>query len=58
MRNSETVKVEIIWALKFVASGYSNNSRRDLQKIFSTMFTDRNIQSQQYAKSITVGQIR
>ena len=26
MRNFETVKVEIIWALKCVASGYSNNS--------------------------------
>ena len=26
MRNFETVKVEIIWALKCVGSGYSNNS--------------------------------
>ena len=50
MRNPDTVKAEIIWALKCVASGYSNNSCRDLQKIFSAMFTDSNI-----AKSITVG---
>ena len=39
--------------LKCVASRYSNNSCRDLQKIFIVMFTDSNI-----AKSITVGQIR
>ena len=50
VRNSETVKAEIIWALKCVASGYSNNCCHDLQKIFSAMFTDSNI-----AKSITVG---
>ena len=50
MGNSETVKAEIIWVLKFVASGYSNNSCHDLQKIFRAMFTDSNI-----AKSITVG---
>ena len=49
MRNSETVKAEIIWALKCVASGYSNNFCCDLQKIFSAIFTDSNI-----AKSITV----
>ena len=49
VRNSETIKAEVIWVMKCVASGYSNNSRRDLQKIFSTMFTDSN------AKSITVG---
>ena len=50
VRNSETVKAEIIWALKRVASGYSKNSCHDLQKIFSAMFTDSNI-----AKSITDG---
>ena len=50
VRNSDTVKAEIIWVLKCVASGYSNNSCRALQKIFSGMFTDSNI-----AKSITVG---
>ena len=32
VRNSETVKAEIIWVLKCLASGYSNNSCRDLQK--------------------------
>ena len=50
VRNSETAKAEIIWVLKCVASGYSNNSCHDLQKIFSAMFTNSNI-----AKSITVG---
>ena len=45
MRNSETVKAETIWALKYEA-----NVCRDLQNIFSTMFTDSNI-----AKSITFG---
>ena len=40
MRNSETVKAEIIWVLKCVASGYSNNPCCDLQEIFSAMFTD------------------
>ena len=49
VRNSETVKAKVIWALKCVASGYFNNSCRNLQKIFSAMFTDSNI-----AKSITV----
>ena len=41
---------EIIWVLKCVAGGYSNNSCCDLQKIFNAMFTDSYI-----AKSITVG---
>ena len=51
VRNSETVKAEIIWVLKCVcASGYVNNCFCDLQKIFSAMFTDSNI-----VKSITVG---
>ena len=48
VRNSETVKAEIIWALKCEASVC-----RDLQNVFSTMFTDSNI-----AKSITFGQVR
>ena len=45
VRNSETVKAETIWALKYEASVC-----RDLQNIFSTMFTDSKI-----AKSITFG---
>ena len=45
VRNSETVKAETIWALKYEA-----NVCPDLQNIFSTMFTDSNI-----AKSITFG---
>ena len=49
VRKSKTGK-EIIWTLKCVASGYSHNSCRDLQKIFSAMLTDSNI-----TKSITVG---
>ena len=38
VRNSEIAKAEIIWVLRCVACGYSSNSCRDLQKIFSTMF--------------------
>ena len=49
VRNSETVKAEIIWVLKCIASGYSNNSCCDLPKIFSAVLTGSNI-----AKSITV----
>ena len=48
VRNSEIAKAEIIWVLRCVACGYSSNSCRDLQKIFSTMF----IQSGKFHKKI------
>ena len=34
---------EIIWALKYVCSGYSTNSSSDINKVFSTMFPDSKI---------------
>ena len=34
---------EIIWALKYVGSGYSTNSSSDINKVFSTMFPDSKI---------------
>ena len=43
LNDSARQKSEIIWALKSVRSGYSNNSSSDINKVFSTMFPDSKI---------------
>ena len=43
LNNSARQKSEIIWALKSVCSGYSNNSSSDINKVFATMFPDSKI---------------
>ena len=43
LNDSARRKSEIIWALKSVRSGYSNNSSSDINKVFSTMFPDSKI---------------
>ena len=40
MINSEKRKAEIIWTLKTVFSGYSNNSSKDILNLFYVMFPD------------------
>ena len=37
LRDSQKQKAEIVWALKSVLSGYSNNSCADISKIFTCM---------------------
>ena len=44
--DSSSLKAEIIWALKSVMSGYSNNSSSDMNATFQTMFLDSNIAKQ------------
>ena len=41
--DSKNLTAEIIWALKCVTSGFSNNSNRDINKTFKAMFPDSNI---------------
>ena len=43
LNNSARPKFEIIWSLKSVCSGYSNNLSSDINKLFSTMFPDSKI---------------
>ena len=43
LNDSARRKSEIIWALKYVCSGYSTNSSSDINKVFSTMFLDSKI---------------
>ena len=38
MNNSEKLKTDIIWTLKAVSSGYSNNSSKDISNLFYGMF--------------------
>ena len=38
MNNSEKLKTEIIWTLKTVSIGYSNNSSKDISNLFYAMF--------------------
>ena len=40
------LKAEIIWALKSVSSGFSNNSCNESNELFRTMFPDSNIAKQ------------
>ena len=44
--DSSSLKAEIVWALKSVMSGYSNNSSSDMNATFQTMFPDSNIAKQ------------
>ena len=50
LKDSQKQKAEIVWALKSVLSGYSNNSCADISKIFTCMFPDSKI-----AKSFELG---
>ena len=43
LKHSWKQKTEIVWALKSVLSGYSNNSCADISKIFTCMFRDSQI---------------
>ena len=43
LKDSQKQKTEIVWALKSVLSGYSNNSCADISKIFTCMFPDSKI---------------
>ena len=43
VNNSEKLKAEIIWTLKTVSSGYSNNSSKDISNLFYAMFPDSKI---------------
>ena len=40
LKDSQKQKTEIVWTLKLVLSGYSNNSCADISKIFTCMFPD------------------
>ena len=40
VNNSGKLKAEIIWTLKTVSSGYSNNSSKDISNLFYAMFPD------------------
>ena len=44
--DSTSLKAEIVWALKSVMSGYSNNSSSDMNATFQTVFPDSNIAKQ------------
>ena len=44
--DSSSLKAEIVWALKSVMSGYSNNSSSDMNATFQTMFPASNIDKQ------------
>ena len=44
--DSSSLKAEIVWALKSVMSGYSNNSSSDMNVTFQIMFPDSNIAKQ------------
>ena len=44
--DSSSLKAEIVWALKSVMSGYSNNSSSDMNVTFQKMFPDSNIAKQ------------
>ena len=48
--NTQNTKAEIIWALKCVTEGYSNNSCTNINNVFQTMFPDSFI-----AKSFKMG---
>ena len=50
LKDSQKQKDETVWASKLVLSGYSNNSRADISKIFTCMFPDSKI-----AKSFELG---
>ena len=43
LNNSPRPKFEIIWSLKSVYSGYSNNLSSDINNAFSTIFPDSKI---------------
>ena len=43
VNNSGKLKAEIIWTLKTVSSGYSNNSSKDISNLFYAMFPDSKI---------------
>ena len=43
LKDSQKQKAEIVWALRSVLSGYSNNSCADISKIFACMFPDSKI---------------
>ena len=43
LKDSQKQKTEIVWTLKSVLSGYSNNSCADISKIFTCMFPDSKI---------------
>ena len=43
LKDSQKQKAETVWALNLVLSGYSNNSRTDISKIFTCMFPDSEI---------------
>ena len=38
--NSDKTKAELIWALKYIESGYSDNSNTDMNVVFKCMFPD------------------
>ena len=50
LKDSQKQKAEIVWTLKLVLSGYSNNICADISKIFTCMFPDSKI-----AKSFELG---
>ena len=50
IHNAEKTKSEIIWALKCITSGYSNNSCSDMNELFQSMFLNSTI-----AKSFQLG---
>ena len=50
LKDSEKQKAEIVWALKSVWSGYSNNLCADISQIITCMFPDSKI-----AKSFELG---
>ena len=43
--NSDKTKAEVIWALKCIESGYSNNSNNDMNAVFKCLFPDSEIAS-------------
>ena len=43
LKDSQKQKAEIVWTLKLVLSGYSNNICADISKIFTCMFPDSKI---------------
>lgn len=42
LTNAQTMEVEIIWVLKTVFSGFSNNLNNDISNCFRTIFPDNN----------------
>ena len=51
VKSEGKIKTEIMWVLRRVMSGQSNNSNKDIKVLFQTMFSD-----SQVAKNFEMGQ--